>query len=225
MNHSGLASQPLATSPTALPSMRTFAVLKTEKFSRDSPGESPLLVQEAKRRSFFHRDRLEEAFNTYGELLYGGLLLFATPWLFVYFSLSCYILNDSTPLFLQTMVGGAVIVRVFVVAWISRQSFAERSSLLYALLLALVLPAIACMMTGIVLSENEEDRRVLLANQRQPEKTLATKQKDSVSKNRAANNGIAPSAAAIVTAQVETMAARQKRLQELEEAEMARIAS
>lgn len=225
MNRSGPASTILATSSTAMKSMRNFTVLKTEKPFQDSPEKSSTVFVEVKRRSFFHLDRLEETFNTYGELLYGGMLLFATPWLFVYFSLSCYALYYGAELFLQTLIGGAVIVRIFVMAWIFRQSFAERSSLLYALLLALVMPAIACMMTGIVLSENEEDRRVSIANQQQPEHSLTANQQASLIKNQVANNGIAPSSATIVTAQVETMAARQKRMQELEEAEMARIAS
>jgi hypothetical protein len=81
------------------------------------------------------------------------------------------------------------------------------------------------MMTGIVLSENEEDRRVSIANQQQPEHSLTANQQASLIKNQVANNGFPPSSATIVTAQVETMAARQKRMQELEEAEMARIAS
>lgn len=176
------------------------------------------------RRAFFHLDRLEDTFNNFGELLYGGLVLLLAPLLFVYFSITNFVLYDGTELFLQTIGIGAVIIRIFVLIWIARQSSIYRCSLQDPLLLAIAMPAIACIVAGIFLSNVEEDRRALI---------IGTQQENfNVEPVRQADLPMQPIPVEIVpvqplspAVQAEVIAAQQKRIQEIEEAELARIAS
>ena len=176
------------------------------------------------RRSFFHLDRLEDTFNNFGELLYGGLVLLIGPILFVYFCLTNFVLYDGTELFLQTIGIGALIMRVFVMSWIARQSFVYRCSLQDPLLLAIIFPAIACIVTGIFLSDVEEDRRALLVGSQQEKLSTEPVWETTLPPQSipAELVSVQPLSAA---AQAELLAAQQRRIQELEEAELARIAS
>lgn len=177
------------------------------------------------RRSFFHLDRLEDTFNNFGELMYGGFVLLLAPLLFIYFSVTNFVLYDGAELFLQTIAIGALVIRVFVLIWIARQSTIYRCSLQDPLLLTIVMPAIACIVAGIFLSDVVEDRRALLLatqeekKQTEPVRETATILPQSIPVELVPVQPISPAA------QAELIAARQKRIQELEEAELARIAS
>ncbi len=176
------------------------------------------------RRSFFHLDRLEDTFNNFGELLYGGLVLFLAPLLFVYFSLTNFVLYDGTELFLQTIGIGAIIIRVFVLIWIARQSSIYRCSLQDPLLLAIVMPAIACIVAGIILSDVEEDRRArFIGTQQEKMNTEQVRETEMLPPISPAE--LLPVQPLSPAVQAELLAAQQRRIQELEEAELARIAS
>ena len=185
---------------------------------------SPRIDFRKYKRSFFHLDRLEETFNNFGELLYGGLVLLLAPLFFIYFSVTNFVLYDGTELFLQTIGIGALVIRVFVLIWIARRSFLYRCSLQDPLLLAIVMPAIACIVAGISLSEVEEERRARLAASQQEKTVKEPVWKTSLpaQTNPAEFLPVQPLSPA---AQAEVIAAKQKRMQELEEAELARIAS
>jgi hypothetical protein len=176
------------------------------------------------RRSFFHLDRLEDTFNNFGELLYGGLVLLLAPLLFVYFSVTNFVLYDGTELFLQTIGIGALVMRVFVLIWIARQSSIHRCSLQDPLLLAIVMPAIACIVAGIFLSDVEEERRALFIGTQQEKTNIEPSSRPELPVQPIPVE-IVPVQPISPAAHEELIAARQKRIQELEEAELARIAS
>ncbi len=176
------------------------------------------------RRSFFNIARLEETFNEQGELLYGGLILLIAPCLFIYFSLNDHILFDGTALFLKTLAGGAIGLRLFAMSWIGRISYQRRQWLQDPMLLAIFMPALSLIVAGIHLSALDEDER---------SRAIAERRRDQAAGKPEPTEEILPTALPEKTvpqtmpavASTESIAAQKKRMQELEEAELARIAS
>jgi hypothetical protein len=200
-----------------------YTVLKVGQPARKNRMDTPLNFRPY-RRSFFHLDRLEETFNNYGELLYGGLILLFAPVLFIYFSLTTFILHDGTELFLTTVGFGALAIRLFVLGWIARLSYVYKCSLQDPLLLGIVMPGLACIVTGIVLSDLDENKRA---------KGLCESKQERTAKDISESHQTEESMPAAVTAVqplspaaiAEALAEQKQRIQELEEAELARIAS
>lgn len=176
------------------------------------------------RRSFFHADRWEETIYGYGELLFGGLILLIAPCLFIYFSLNDHILFDGTALFLKTLAGGAIGLRLLVMSWIGRISYQRRQWLQDPMLLAIFMPALSLIVAGIHLSELDEDQR---------SRAIADRKRDQAQSKPVQTEEILPTTLPETTvpltmpvvAAAESIAAQKKRIQELEEAELARIAS
>jgi H+/gluconate symporter-like permease len=90
--------------------------------------------------------------------------------------------------------------------------------------LAIVLPAIACIVAGIFLSDVVEDRSALLLATQQEQQQKEPAKKTSILPQTIPGE-LVPVQPLSSAAQAEIIAARQKRIQELEEAELARIAS
>lgn len=203
--------------------LEKYTVLRIGQPARNHQTARPLNFRPY-RRSFFHLERLEETFNNYGEFLYGGLILLFTPWLFIYFSLTTFILHDGTELFIQTLGIGALAIRLFVLGWIARQAYISKCSLQDPLLLAIVLPAFGCLVAGIVLSGLDEDKRAirLSANNQQKKVEEISGMASEVETMPAIKTTVQPLSPA---AMAEALAEQKKRIQELEEAELARIAS
>jgi len=200
-----------------------YTVLKIGQPARKNRIDPPLNFRPY-RRSFFHLDRLEETFNNYGELLYGGLILLFAPWLFIYFSLNTFILYDGTDLFITAVAVSALAIRLFVLGWIAYQAYVNKCSLQDPLLLAIVMPALACIITGIVLSDLDENKRAKVlchTNQEKKAKDISETylSEESIPTAVIAVQPLSPAALA------EALAEQKQRIQELEEAELARIAS
>jgi hypothetical protein len=164
------------------------------------------------------------SFNEQGELLYGGLILLIAPCLFIYFSLNDHILFDGTALFLKTLAGGAIGLRLFAMSWIGRISYQRRQWLQDPMLLAIFMPALSLIVAGIHLSALDEDER---------SRAIAERRRDQAAGKPEPTEEILPIALPEKTvpqtmpavASTESIAAQKKRMQELEEAELARIAS
>jgi hypothetical protein len=92
------------------------------------------------------------------------------------------------------------------------------------MLLAIVMPAIACIVAGIFLSDVEEDRRALFIATQQEKTNIEPASRPELPVQPIPVE-IVPVQSISPAAHEELIAARQKRIQELEEAELARIAS
>lgn len=176
------------------------------------------------RRSFFNIARLEETFNEQGELLYGGLILLIAPCLFIYFSLNDHILFDGTTLFLKTLAGGAIGLRLFAMSWIGRISYQRRQWLQDPMLLAIVMPALSLIVAFIHLSALDEDERSrAIAERRRNQAAGKPEPTEEILPTAPPEKTVPQTIPAVAT--TESIAAQKKRMQELEEAELARIAS
>jgi hypothetical protein len=86
------------------------------------------------------------------------------------------------------------------------------------------MPAIACIVAGIFLSDVEEDRRALFIGTQQEKTNIEPSSRPELPVQPIPVE-IVPVQPISPAAHEELIAARQKRIQELEEAELARIAS